>query len=139
MTQAGSGIRVLFEGVKRTLETLKLNGAALFLVTNKPQFATLNLMKEHGMTGLFTEMLSRNSREPVYATKGEMLLDLAARHGVSVDSAVMVGDTAEDHHAATEAGMRFAFVEYGYGEIGSDVECERISQFADLANVCGSI
>jgi len=128
---------LLYEGVKQTLEALKANGAELFLVTNKPKLATVNLMEQHGIAGLFTEMLSRNSRQPGYASKGEMLRELVVRYGLNAERAVMVGDTAEDHHAAREAGMRFAFVEYGYGEIGDEVKCIRLSQFSELTQACG--
>jgi phosphoglycolate phosphatase len=127
----------MFDGVRETLEALKTGGAELFLVTNKPKLATANLIEQHGMTGMFTEMLSGNSREPAYASKGEMLCELIARNGVDAAQAVMVGDTAEDYHAASEAAISFAFVEYGYGEIGVEVECMRVARFADLLNACG--
>jgi phosphoglycolate phosphatase len=133
----GARNALLFEGVQQTLEALKANGAELFLVTNKPKLATVNLTEQHGIAGLFTEMLSRNSRQPAFLSKGEMLRELVARYGVNAERAVMVGDTAEDQHAAREAGMRFAFVEYGYGEIGDEVECIRLSQFSELAQACG--
>jgi phosphoglycolate phosphatase len=123
--------------VKPTLEALKANGVELFVVTNKPTLATANLMEQHGLASLFREALSRNSREPVYASKGEMLRDLAQRHRVDVTRAMMVGDTVEDYHAAKEAGMGFAFVEYGYGEMADDANCLRIAEFADLPGVCG--
>ena len=73
---------LLYEGVKVTLEALKASGAKLFVVTNKPKFATATLMQHHGLTELFTEVLSRNSQEPAYASKGDMLRDLVVRHGV---------------------------------------------------------
>lgn len=134
-----NGVRntLLFDGVKATLEVLRDAGAELFIVTNKPKFATANLMEQHGMAGLFREMVSRNSREPAYASKGEMLVELVSRHGVDVSRAVMVGDTAEDMHAAREAGMRFAFVEYGYGDVGAEDECVRLLRIHDLPAACG--
>jgi phosphoglycolate phosphatase len=127
----------LFEGVKQSLETLKAGGAALFLVTNKPQRATANLMEQHGMKDLFTEMLSRNSREPAYTSKGEMLCELVRKHAVDVSHALMVGDTAEDHHAAGQAKMPFAFVEYGYGALDDAVDCIRVAHFGELPKLCG--
>jgi phosphoglycolate phosphatase len=133
------GVRntVLFDGVKSTLEALKASGVELFVVTNKPKLATANLMEQRGLAGLFRETLSRNSREPVYASKGEMLRDLVARHGVDVTRAMMVGDTAEDYEAATDAGMRFAFAEYGYGAVGDEVDCVKIASLAELPGRCG--
>ncbi len=135
------GVRntLLFEGVKTTLEALKQSGAELFIVTNKPKLATANLMEQHGMTGLFREMVSRNSREPAYASKGEMLVELVKRHGVDVERAVMVGDTAEDMYAARDAGIPFAFVEYGYGDVPQEHECVRLLQFNELPAACGHL
>ncbi|MDP9038631.1 MAG: HAD family hydrolase [Acidobacteriota bacterium] len=135
----GTGVRntQLFEGAKSTLERLRAAGAELFLVTNKPKLATATLLEQHGMAGLFRDRVSRNSREPAYATKGEMLVELVRRHGVEVDRAVMVGDTAEDMHAARDAGMRFAFVEYGYGEVAGEHDCMRLQRIADLPAACG--
>jgi phosphoglycolate phosphatase len=127
----------LFRGVKSTLESLRTGGAELFVVTNKPKYATANLLMQHEMTGLFREVLSRNSREPPYASKGEMLQELVARYRVDVRHAVMVGDTAEDLQAAQASGMPFAFVEYGYGELSGDADCRRLTRFAELATICG--
>ena len=134
-----NGVRstLLFDGVRTTLESLEAAGAELFIVTNKPKFATANLMEQHGMSGMFRELVSRNSREPAYASKGEMLIELVARHRVDVEHAMMIGDTAEDMHAARDAGMRFAFVEYGYGDVAADVECVRLTRIQDLLAVCG--
>ncbi|GAC1423637.1 MAG: HAD family hydrolase [Acidobacteriaceae bacterium] len=136
-----NGVRstLMFDGVKATLEALKAARAELFIVTNKPKFATANLMQQHGLTQLFREMVSRDSREPAYASKGEMLAELVARHDVDVRRAVMVGDTAEDMHAAREAGMRFAFVEYGYGDVAADENCVRLLRINDLPSACGHV
>jgi phosphoglycolate phosphatase len=46
-------------------------------------------------------------------SKGENLADLARRNALG--AAVYVGDTAGDEKAARFAGMRFYFVEYGFG------------------------
>lgn len=133
------GVRntLLFDGVKATLAALHSAGAELFIVTNKPKLATANLIEMHELRELFREVVSRNSREPGYESKGEMLRDLVKRHEVDCERAVMVGDTAEDMEAAREAGMRFAFVEYGYGEVSVDADCDRLSRIHDLPGLCG--
>lgn len=133
------GVRktILFEGVKATLEALRSAGAELFVVTNKPKLATSNLMDQHGLKALFRELVSRDSREPGYSSKVEMLQYLIQRHDVDLAHAVMVGDTAEDLHAARDVGMRFAFVEYGYGEVAPDAECLRLTRIHDLPAACG--
>jgi len=121
------------------LESLKETGVELFLVTNKPKIATNNLTNQHGIDGLFTEILCRDSRLPAYASKGEMLCELVGRYGVDAERAVMGGDTEEDYNAAKEAGIRFAFAEYGYGKIRDEVECIRLSQFSEIAQACGLV
>lgn len=133
------GVRntLLFEGVKATLESLRFAGAELFVVTNKPRLATTNLMEQHGIGGVFREIVSRNSREPAYGSKAEMLRELVVRHNVDLARAVMVGDTAEDMRAARETGMQFAFVEYGYGDISPEAECLRLARIDDLPPACG--
>lgn len=52
----------------------------------------------HGMTGLL---------------KSRMILDLIEKH--KLISPVYVGDTAGDHRATQEAGVPFAFAQYGFG------------------------
>lgn len=127
----------LFEGVRTTLQRLRAEGAELFLVTNKPQLATMNLLEQQGIGELFRDVLSRNSRAPSFSSKAEMLLSLVERYAVEKDKSVMVGDTAEDYEAAHAAGLRFVFAAYGYGQLGEEVQCSRISRFSEVANACG--
>lgn len=132
------GVRnsLLFEDVRQTLQALGANGTEMFLVTNKPRLATANLMEQHGIAGLFKEMLSRDSRQPPFTSKAEMLRELLVQYEVNAQRALMVGDTAEDQQAAQQAGMRFAFAEYGYGQIEDQVECIRLSRFSEIAQAC---
>jgi phosphoglycolate phosphatase-like HAD superfamily hydrolase len=50
---------------------------------------------------------------------------------------MMVGDTIEDYAAAREAGMRFAFAEYGYGHLAGDADCLRIAELTNILGICG--
>ena len=126
----------LFDGVAHTLEVLKQNGSELFLVTNKPKLATATLMDQHGVAPMFTEMLSRNSRDPAFTSKTEMLKTLVERHEVELEGALMVGDTAEDHEAAMAVGMRFIFADYGYGSMHPAEDCVRVAGFKELLHHC---
>ncbi len=127
----------LFRGVKSTLESLRAAGAELFVVTNKPKDPTAKFLAGHKMTDLFRQTLSRNSRNPPYASKGEMLQELVARHRVDVRHAMMVGDTAEDLEAALASGMPFAYAQYGYGKLREDTVCTRLAHFEELATIVG--
>ena len=109
----------MFAGTAEVLTGLRDAGARLFVVTNKPELATGRLLAKQGLDAIFTEVVSRNSREPAFANKGEMLLATMRAHGAEAATSLMVGDTAEDAEAAREAGVLFAHASYGYGTCGT--------------------
>lgn len=127
----------LFPDVETTLRSLKAGGRELFIITNKPKVATTTLMDKFGLRELFTGVISRNSRDPAYASKVEMLAETVAHHQADPSRSVMVGDTLEDLHAAHAAGMHFVHATYGYGTIpyGGHTNLER---FAHMAGFCAA-
>lgn len=125
----------LFPEVTPTLRALKDSGRELFVVTNKPKLATGVLLQRYDLTGLFTEIVSRNSREPAYGSKAEMLADTVQRHTADPSRSLMVGDTAEDMHAAHAVGMPFVHAAYGYGSIHGEGHT-RMEQFSEIAALC---
>jgi len=129
---------VLYPGVDETLRELAKRKLQLFVVTNKPKLATANVLDKFGLTGLFMEVVSRDSRTPVYGTKGEMLRELVEGHGVDPACARMIGDTAEDWTAAREAHLPFIYAAYGYGDVRA-AEVERIGEFAQLLKMLGQV
>ena len=131
-----SGVRSteMFREADATLRRLKASGHTLFVVTNKPRLATTSLLAQHRLMELFAEVVSRNSREPAYTSKGEMLRDAMARHGAVACESLMVGDTDEDRQAAEEAGLSFVHARYGYGAVPSG--CATISDISELGTLC---
>ena len=124
----------MFGGAAEVLRALHDAGARLFVVTNKPKLATGRLLEKHGLAGLFVAVVSRNSREPAFASKGEMLRETMRAFGAEAATSVMIGDTAEDAEAAHEAGVAFAHATYGYGTCG---EAEvSLGNLSDLLRHC---
>jgi phosphoglycolate phosphatase len=105
----------LYPGVRDTLEKLLCCGAHLFIVTNKPRLAALNVLNHLQLTSYFREVLTFDSSQPPYESKGMMLRELIVKYGVDPSRAQMVGDTVEDKNAAEEVRIRFIFAAYGYG------------------------
>ncbi len=105
----------LYPEVTETLTHLRAKGLPLFVVTNKPRLPTARLLAHFELDSLFTEVLSRDSREPPYPEKASMLADLICRRKLRPEQAWMVGDTAEDGEAAARCGMPFVYATYGYG------------------------
>jgi phosphoglycolate phosphatase len=106
---------LLFDYAESTLRRLSSSGLQLFLVTNKPLIPTLKILRHFGLSDLFTEVLTPNSREPRYSSKSEMLADLIRRRTLIASYCCLVGDTREDKEAALANNVRFICAEYGYG------------------------
>jgi phosphoglycolate phosphatase len=127
----------LFPEVDATLRGLRADGHELFIITNKPKLATATLLGKLGLSELFTDIVSRNSRDRPYASKTEMLADTVEHHGADPARSVMVGDTLEDLHAAEAAGMRFVHATYGYGTIPRAGHTG-LQHFAQIATLCAA-
>ena len=119
-------------GVHEMLRRLSASGERLWLVTNKPRLATDRILRELKLAGFFRETLCRDSRMPVFACKAEMLRDLVQRRGMDREECLMVGDTAEDAHAAEAAGIACVIVPHGYGAPALPPGCRRIEGWQEL-------
>jgi phosphoglycolate phosphatase-like HAD superfamily hydrolase len=106
---------VLFSGVVPVLQDLCTAGARLFLVTNKPRIPTAQILKHFGISEIFDDVVTRDSRTPGYAGKAEMLSEMLIRHSLAPESTIMIGDTAEDEEAAMLNRLEFIHAAYGYG------------------------
>jgi phosphoglycolate phosphatase len=109
----GDGWRktALQPGTRPMLERLLEGGFRLWLVTNKPALSTGLILRELAIARCFQKALSRDSRNPPFASKAEMLLAL----GLPAAETIMAGDTQEDSQAAAAAGLECVLVSHGYG------------------------
>jgi phosphoglycolate phosphatase len=102
-----------FEGAVAALETLRAEGAALAVCTNKRQDLSVRLITELGLSGHFDVVFGADratNRKPhadhVFQTLAEAAGDPAR--------ALFVGDSRTDERAARNAGLPFVFVTFGY-------------------------
>jgi phosphoglycolate phosphatase len=126
----------LYQGVRETLEFLLRREVQMFIVTNKPSRATMNILQHFGIRSIFREIMSPDCRIPNFSSKGQMLQFLVASYGVDLSSARMIGDTEEDMHAAREANIAFVHSAYGYGSL-RETQVDTILQFSNLLEICG--
>jgi phosphoglycolate phosphatase len=110
---------VSFPDALEVLQAMKESGHRLFIVTNKPRHSSTMAIKAEGIAPLFERMYTRDSIEPPYASKADMLHALLTDQHLSPQDCVMVGDTMEDASAAAMHKINFVFMEHGYGEISS--------------------
>jgi phosphoglycolate phosphatase len=109
-----------YAGAAKTLRALKAEGKRLFVVSNKPRHISLRILEAEGTLGLFDEVVTRDSREPAYAGKLEMLVPLLRKWEMRAEECLMVGDTIEDAETAFHAGVQFCLMTHGYGDVPMD-------------------
>ena len=107
----------LYAGAAELLRELRAQGKRLFVVTNKPRHVSLRILQAGGTLELFEEVVTRDSREPAYEDKQEMMRSLMERHGLQQQDCLMVGDTIEDAEAALQTGVPFCLMTHGYGDV----------------------
>jgi phosphoglycolate phosphatase len=127
-----------FPGAFSLLQDLQSIGTRLFVVSNKPIHIATQILRAEGTLDLFEEVVTRDSRNPPYTGKLEMLQHLIASHGFDSTRCLMVGDTMEDANAAAAAAVGFAFVRHGYGDVPASIQVtmrlEHLSEFMPLLN-----
>jgi phosphoglycolate phosphatase-like HAD superfamily hydrolase len=86
-----------------------------------------------GIAAYFEQMYTRDSVEPPYASKADILRALLADHQLAAVDCVMVGDTMEDAGAAALHKISFIFMEHGYGELSrAQPVLLKLSSFSEL-------
>jgi phosphoglycolate phosphatase len=126
---------VCFAGVVESLAQLASQGITLWVATNKNGLATKNILRELELDGFFREVVCRDSRQPAYSSKREMLSALLDRQGLQRNTCLMVGDTQEDAAAAAGAGIDCAIVAHGYGEEMPVCGCRWIDGWGELLSL----
>jgi phosphoglycolate phosphatase len=101
------------------LEVMRLSGHRLFVVTNKPRDITIKILQTHGVMKHFEAVVTRDSRNPEFSTKGDILESLVSSYALEKSHCLFVGDTRDDADAACKCSVAFAFAAYGYGTIDS--------------------
>jgi phosphoglycolate phosphatase len=110
---------VCFPDAFEVLQAMKKSGHRLFIVTNKPRHSSTMAIEAEGIAPFFERIYTRDSIEPPYASKADMLHALLTDQHLSPQDCVMVGDTMEDASAAAMHKINFIFMEHGYGEVSS--------------------
>ena len=133
----GDGWRrtVLHANASSTVKTLYQADIALYIATNKPALPTRVILDELGLASYFTGVVSRDSRQPPFSSKAEMLRSIVAEHRLNPETCLYVGDTLEDYESGIAAGISVALVPHGYGSFetrGLPPSCLPLADLADL-------
>tara|TARA_B100001093_G_C26860251_1_gene1029767 strand:+ start:345 stop:977 length:633 start_codon:yes stop_codon:yes gene_type:complete len=122
----------LFDAVRDGLLELKNRNVNLFIFTNKPEKARIQVLKNLEIDHLFKQCISRDSIVPSFECKSEMLTKLIQHHTLNTEECLVIGDSLEDHNAAKKVNIKFIAVQYGYGNFSNEKSMTRIQDFSSL-------
>ena len=109
-----------YEGAAEVLRAMRAEGKRLFVVSNKPRHISVKILEAEGTLELFDEVVTRDSRQPTYRDKREMMGYLLQKWEIGANDCLMVGDTMEDAESASDVGMQFCLMTHGYGDVPED-------------------
>lgn len=124
----------VYTGVIETLKTLTSRAKQLYIVTNKPQLPTRQILTEASLHTFFCEVITPDTHQPKFRNKASMLYFLLDKHKMSLNQTIYVGDSEEDAISAQICGVDFIGVEYGYGKFTTR-SLKKINSFPELLSV----
>ncbi|MEM6309765.1 MAG: HAD-IA family hydrolase [Pseudomonadota bacterium] len=123
----------LFPGAMQAVETLKSQGYAVGICTNKPEALAEKLMQSLGARAAFDSLVGADTL-PVRKPDPAPLFEAAKRAGGDPQSCLLVGDSDTDRNTATAAHVPCILV--GFGPSGDDMAALNpdalIESFEDL-------
>jgi phosphoglycolate phosphatase len=111
---------LLFPGAHVMLHEAHSLGIQLFVVSNKPRHISVKILERERILDLFNAILTRDSNDPPYTGKEQMIEHLLQSFQLDASRCIMVGDTAEDAHSAAAMQVLFAWMAHGYGKLPSN-------------------
>ena len=110
----------VFPGVDQLLRVLHERGKTLYVATNKRILPTTRIINLLGWDSYFDHVYTLDSYQPAITTKSTLLIRILADKQLNTETAIYIGDRDEDGIAATDAGMPFLLVTWGYGGLWND-------------------
>lgn len=105
----------VYPGVRETLAQLQAANVQMFVLTNKLSISAGIILERTGIKSFFSEVMSPDSAEPLYAAKSDGAAILQTRYHLDPTRTILMGDGADDLDAAAACGFAFVVAAYGYG------------------------
>lgn len=122
----------LYPGVAEGLQCLKNAGHQLAVLTNKPGDPSREILKHFTLDHLFVAIIGGGDIAQL-KPEPEGIFRCAERAGVPLERVWMVGDHYTDICVARNAGVKSAFVHYGFGEERGFIPDQYFDSFAELS------
>ncbi|MFN4153730.1 MAG: HAD hydrolase-like protein [Paracoccaceae bacterium] len=102
----------LYPGVVEAVETLRRNGFAVSICTNKPEGLAEELCLRLGIRGLFAALIGADTL-PTRKPDAAPYVAAVQQAGGSVARSMLIGDTETDRRTGLAAGVPVALVTFG--------------------------
>lgn len=136
-TDKGKYENKLYSGTDTLLKTLKENGITLAVTTTKNEDFAKWVLKFLGIADYFDTVSGVNADYSVH-TKTQVILNALKRLNITdLSSCVLIGDSVFDAVGASEVGIDFIGVEYGYGKLDEMREKGAKYLAKDAHDLCG--
>lgn len=103
----------LYDGIVDAVRFARTLGPVAVL-TNKPLAPSLRILEALGVRDLFDAVIGGDGPLP-RKPDPSALRDLMRERGATVDTTLLIGDSAIDHETARRAGIRVCLVSFGFG------------------------
>ncbi|MFA5620008.1 MAG: HAD family hydrolase [Weeksellaceae bacterium] len=122
---------ILYKGVADTLKLL-VQTHDLYIVSNCQDGYIEAFLKYFQMESLFKDFEShgRTGRN-----KAENLKLILERNRLDISETVYIGDTQTDYESTKENQLDFIFCTYGFGELSTVQDIQRIASFSELPDL----
>ncbi len=122
---------ILYDGVEETLKKLVKNHR-LFIVSNCQDGYIEAFLDYFGFHSFFTdfESFGRTGKPKI-----ENIKIVLGRNNLKPSESVYVGDTQTDYSSSTGNELDFIFCQYGFGQLDSEVNVQKITKFQELINI----
>jgi phosphoglycolate phosphatase len=122
-----------YDGVIELLNTLKNNTKNIFLVTNKPQRATLEVLKSLNLTNYFNEIFGADALKE-HKPSPYPVNYISSKFNLPKSEMLFIGDSITDYETSKNANINFAFVEYGYEnkKVDANYKLKNISDLLEM-------
>ena len=99
-----------FDGINKTLHTLKKEGYNLGVVTSNSQKNVEHFFEEHGLNNIFSSI---HTSKHLFG-KHKVIAKYMKQHGIAKDKAIYIGDEARDIEATQKIGIPIIAVSWGF-------------------------
>jgi len=121
----------LYPGVEEGIRQLAQAGHKLALLTNKPGDPSRAILRHFGLDGFFNSIVGGGDVANLKPEPDGIFQCLAAA-AIDASKTWMIGDHYTDLAVAKNAGVKSAFVQYGFGEERNDKPDAYFASFSEL-------